>query len=115
MQRPGIPGAGNVMDPEVRAELREKLHEAAPAPMHQPPAGAAPPAEKPAESPPAKHRAGPFPHGDVDLSGFAPNVPPGPVRVKRGGTRSYYFLKQTEDTAPEESPAIQPPAGPKPG
>src|SRR5262245_10003746 len=114
MQRPGIPGAGNILDPEVRAELREKLHVAKP----EPPGQAAPPAEKPAEqsaeSSPVQHRAGPFPHGDVDLSGFAANVPPGLV-VKRGRVRSYYFLKQDITQEGTSRPETQPPVGPKPG
>src|SRR5687767_15101033 len=95
-QRPGIPGAGNILDPQVRADLREQLHPAvhgagsqlkgeaadrqeAAAPA---PASAAAGAETPA--PPAApsafgFRAGPFPHGDVDLSSLLPNVPPEPV------------------------------------
>jgi hypothetical protein len=123
MQRPGIIGAGNLLDPEVRAELREKVHAAMPqkhgdgAAHPAPAAPAAPAAEQQGESSPVQHRAGPYPHGDVDLSGFAANVPPGTVRPKRGRTRSYYFLTQAADTTQENSapPAIQAPPGPKPG
>jgi hypothetical protein len=117
IQRPGIPGAGNLLDPEVRAELREQVHAAVPAGMHPRPGNAAPPAAPQTAPPPGQHRAGPFPHGDVDLSGFAANVPAGPIRPRRGRVRSYYFLTQAADTTDEEPPppAIQPPPGPKPG
>src|SRR5262249_12516952 len=115
-QRPGVPGAGNLLDPEVRAELREQLHAAVPAPMHQPPGDAAPPGPPPAASTPVQQRAGPFPHGAVDRSDFAASVPTGPIRPRRGRARSYYFLKQAADTTHEEPPpAIQPPPGPRPG
>ena len=116
VQRPGVAGAGNLLDPQVRGELREQVRAA----MPQPPGHAA--AATPAAPPPPvqqQHRAGPFPHGDVDLSGFAANVPAGPIRARRGRVRSYYFLQQTEDTKtdeePQSAPAIQPPPGPKPG
>jgi hypothetical protein len=103
------------LDPQVRAEQREQVRAAVPAPavMHQPSGDAAPPAAPP----PVQHRAGPFPHGDVDLSDFAANVPTGPIRPRRGRVRAYYFLKQGVDPTPEEppAPAIQPPPGPKPG
>jgi hypothetical protein len=112
VQRPGVPGAGNILDPAVRAEIREKLHPA----IHdavqkargegEPPIE--PPAEarqepRPAEAPPTQRfRVGPYPHGDVDLRNFPANVPPGPVRPNRGrGSRRFYFLNDT--------------LGPKPG
>ena len=31
MQRPGVPGAGNILDPAVRGDIRESLHD----PVHQ--------------------------------------------------------------------------------
>src|SRR5262245_65184583 len=86
-QRPGIPGAGNLLDPAVRGDLRERLRDAAhgageqlqgqapatppvgqqapPAPAPQP-AGEAPAAAQPPAAAP-RYRNGPFPHGDVDL------------------------------------------------
>jgi hypothetical protein len=129
-QRPGIPGAGNILDPAVRGELREQIHEAVHGAAPQP-KGARPEeapsdeAATPAPSPPAAepeparpaYRAGPFPHGDVDLRGFAANVPPGPVRPQRGQAgRRFYFLPADppEDAAPSV-PAPQRPDGPKPG
>jgi hypothetical protein len=124
-QRPGVPGAGNVLDPAVRAQIREKLHPV----LHEvlelvmgrrdgeaerPEPAAAP--EGPAEADrPAPHRAGPFPHGDVDLRYIAANVPPEPVRPQRaGGQRRFYFLQ--EELADRPAPAGPPtPAGPRPG
>src|SRR5438067_12721628 len=94
MQAPGVAGAGNLLEPEVRAEIRERLHPAVHdagqlARGQQPeeePAGesedsgeeaqaAETPAEPATESEPQRHRAGPYPHGDVDLRGFVANVP----------------------------------------
>src|SRR6266851_589736 len=91
-QRPGIPGAGNLLDPAVRGELREKLQAAVQDTVEQPhreseeaAAPMAAPAAEPAATPvPVAYRAGPFPHGDVDLRGLAANLAPGPVRPRRG-------------------------------
>jgi hypothetical protein len=131
LQRPGIVGAGNVLDPEVRAEIREQLHPAvhdagrraaggqdrqAEAPAAKAEEGAAQPA--PAAAPAAGFHAGPYPHGDVDLSSFAANVPPGPVRPRRGRTgRRFYFLPDAPVHRAEENPPPAPvaPPGPKPG
>jgi hypothetical protein len=136
-QRPGIPGAGNIFDPAVRGELREKMREAMP--QHPPahahgassgedagaPSSAAAGAAAPAatgESPPAApkaYRAGPFPHGDVDLRGFWANVPAEPVRPKRRrGGRRFYFLPESGRESGHEGDATQgeaKPSGPKPG
>lgn len=128
MQRPGIPGAGNLLDPEVRGDLREQLRTAAQGAgqqLHgaqqqqggqQAPAEAAP-ESLPPQQPVAEgtHRAGPFPHGDVDLRGLVPNVLPG-VRPQRGRAgRQFYFLCQPTTTDGAEPPGPAPPAGPKPG
>lgn len=120
-QRPGIPGAGNLLDPAVRGEIREKLHGAAHGAVQQvrgeAPAEPAPPEPRPPQ--PVPHRAGPFPHGDVDLSGLPANVPIGPVRPNRGrGPRRFYFLPEgqpqpAESMVPSKPPST--PAGPKPG
>jgi hypothetical protein len=105
VQRPGVPGAGNILDPAVRAEIREKLHPA----VHDAAqlgrgANEAPaePVAEPGQAPPAQQfRAGPYPHGDVDLRNFPANVPPGPVRPNRGhGGRRFYFLKDTAGPQP---------------
>jgi hypothetical protein len=116
-QRPGIPGAGNILDPAVRGELREKIHEAVHGAASQ---GGDPPSEAPQTdaAPAAKYRAGPYPHGDVDLRGFAANVPPGPVRPQRGrGGRRFYFLRESEPptAAPSNPPAVRAPEARKPG
>ncbi|MBI3723959.1 hypothetical protein HY251_08415, partial [bacterium] len=99
-QRPGIPGAGNILDPEVRGKIREELHpavhraaelargepkeaeESEPAAADAKPAADPKPAAPTAPAP-ARYRAGPFPHGDVDLSSIKANVPSGPVRPNR--------------------------------
>lgn len=128
-QRPGVPGAGNLLDPAVRGELREKIHEGGQGARDQvkeaqtaPAADAgsqtefgnqrqtAPAADTP-KTPPA-NRAGPFPHGDVDLSGLAANVTPAKPRRSRG-QRRFYFLKETMSAPDDDTP--EPPAGPKPG
>lgn len=103
-QRPGIPGAGNLLDPEVRGQVRESLQEVAQQARGQQTAEQ-PAAEEKHAAPPAapRYRAGPYPHGDVDLSYLAPNVPPGPVRPQRARTgRRFYFLA---DPANEAAPA----------
>lgn len=116
-QRPGVPGAGNILDPKVRADLREQLHEAVQGAREQVqpgerPAEEAPPAQ-PAEqpAPPASsggHRVGPFPHGDVDLSGLVANVIPN-VRPHRGGRgRRFYFLAETPEEVNEGTTASPP-------
>lgn len=125
MQRPGIPGAGNILDPAVRGELREQLHPAVHgaaqrAGCRQPGAAPEPAAdeEKPAEQPPpAAHRSGPYAHGDVDLSYISANVPSDPIRPQRRRTsRRFYFLAESETTpAAANVPPIPPPMGPKPG
>lgn len=127
-QRPGVPGAGNILDPAVRGTLREKVHEAVHgvpgqvAPV-QPEAPAPDAAEVVAEGTPAQgderqpphYRAGSFPHGDVDLRGFAANVPSEPVRPQRGGkARRFYFLP-TSTQNEVLAPPIQPRDGPRPG
>jgi hypothetical protein len=135
MPRPGIAGAGNLLDPAVRAQIRETLHPA----LHQagrqaagqaaePPAG---PAEQPTETaeaattpapapppPPRPAGLGPFPHGDVDLRFIAPNVPPEPVRPRRHRqARRFYFLTDSADdsTAETATPPLTTPPGPRPG
>lgn len=120
-QRPGIPGAGNILDPEVRGAIREQLQDAVHGATQQvrgeeaPVAAPAPAAQTPLQG---KFRAGPFPHGDVDLSNLPANVPQGAVRPERARARHYYFLKYAAaDTRDEPAPAppIQPAPGPKPG
>ena len=109
-QRPGVPGAGNALDPAVRAKLRGAIEEAVmsawrslahgetpPAPP-APPAGPAPsPAAPPA---PRRFGAGPFPHGDVDLGFIAANVPADPPTPRRGAQRSFYFLRPEGASTP---------------
>lgn len=131
-QRPGIPGAGNILDPEVRGELREQVHSAvhgarpAPAPAGQPDtvqkaeAPHAEPAAVPgaeAHEAPAAFRAGPFPHGDVDLRGLPANVPAGPIRPQRNRAgRKFYFIPASQ--APDSNPIPESDSatrGPKPG
>jgi len=128
-QRPGIPGAGNILDPAVRGALREQVQEAVRGAAPQPGGAgaeaassdesdepAAPPAGEAVSAP--TYRAGPFPHGDIDLRGFAANVPPGPVRPQRSqGRRRFYFLPddQPGEAAPAESATIQRPDVRKPG
>ena len=121
MQRPGIPGSGNLLDPAVRGELREKIHQAAhgagtqmrgqqpSAPQVE--SAAAPTAPRP------QHRAGPFPHGDVDLSFISANVPPEPVKPRRArGDRRFYFLSTEQAMpAPTGVPLPAPPDAAKPG
>jgi hypothetical protein len=140
MQRPGIPGAGNILDPAVRAEIREKLHPAvhdagqlARGQRGEPKEEAEKPAEEarqpaPAEAdtpearqpaPPAQgYRAGPYPHGDVDLRTLPANVPAEPVRPRRGRAgRRFYFLtdQATASSQQNATPAPTTPPGPKPG
>ncbi|MFO0968768.1 MAG: hypothetical protein U0793_24695 [Gemmataceae bacterium] len=136
-QRPGIPGAGNILDPAVRGEIREQLHDAVHGARRQvqgdaapqvPPSGTPPtspptapptaPPDVPAAPPSAvPSRAGPFPHGDIDLSDLPANVPAGPVRPVRGRARNYYFLQNAASPMRDEPPppAPQTPPGPKPG
>lgn len=136
-QRPGVPGAGNIMDPAVRGEIRKIVHEAMHDIMrrarggHEADGGAAaaqptppestgtdtrPAAEaenRPAESNRPVKGLGPFPHGDVDLSYIAANVPPEAVKPNRArAARRFYFLP--EDAQPT-TPRPATPAGPKPG
>jgi hypothetical protein len=136
-QRPGIPGAGNLLDPDVRGDLRERLRDAAhgageqmqgqapatptpgqqPAPLPQAAEAAPPAAEPPAAAP--RYRTGPFPHGDVDLTNLVPNVLPG-VRPNRGRAgRKFYFLggapAHTGGEPPVDPAAARVPGGPKPG
>ena len=136
-QRPGIPGAGNLLDPTVRGQLREQIHEAAHGAREQvqqqpseqsneareesSPARSAS-KEAPASSltPRPSPHAPPYPHGDVDLSHLAANVPPEPVTPKRGKAgRRFYFLpedaKPGSDNPHNSLPAPTPPANPKPG
>ena len=130
MQRPGIPGAGNLLDPEVRGDLREQFCAAVqgarqqmqgaqqrpqPAADVQQGVAAEAPAQQAPSSPPTSYRAGPFPHGDVDLRGLVPNVLPG-VRPQRGvaGRRFYFLREETRgDVAEPARPA--PPGVVKPG
>ena len=130
-QRPGIPGAGNILDPAVRGELREQIQAAVPVaapqaasassqelPPDETPAPSTPPPAVEAGTTPPAYRAGPFPHGDVDLRGFAVNVPPGPVRPQRGqaGRRFYFLPDRASDEAAPTVPAVAPrPDVPKPG
>jgi hypothetical protein len=132
MQAPGVPGAGNILDPEVRAEIRERLHPAvhdagqlARGQQEEGPAQSeesgeeAPPVQQQEPAPasePQRHRAGPFPHGDVDLRGFVANVPPQPVRVHRGRTgRRFYFLQEEQREGGERPSGPPRRQGPKPG
>jgi len=122
MQRPGVPGAGNILDPAVRADLREQLHAALHGAM---PGGGAPAAEEEpaeeenesAEPAPPRYRSGPYPHGDVDLRFISANVPAERPRPRRGGAgRRFYFLNEpATPAAGANAPAAQPPDGPKPG
>src|SRR5437867_1608074 len=127
MQAPGVAGAGNLLDPEVRAEIRERLHPAVhdagqlargqkPEEEESPSASEdsgeeAQAAQTPAEpastaSEPHRHRAGPYPHGDVDLRGFVANVPAEGTKIRRGRAgRRFYFLQQ------EPREGGEPPAG----
>ena len=123
MQRPGIPGAGNLLDPAVRGELREQVHEAAHGAgaqlrgqqqggLSNDPAAAEPPASQ------QQYRAGPFPHGDVDLSYLTANVPTGLVKPRRAKAgRRFYFLPAEPPTSPTPPavPTPAPPVAPKPG
>lgn len=120
-QRPGVPGAGNILDPAVRGELRGKLHDAvhgarpqqAQPPEQKPQSDEAAPAdsdvskEEPAAEKPAAPQGGigPFANGDVDLSTHPANVFHG-VRPKRGkSVRKFYFLaEETPSTEKEETP-----------
>ncbi len=126
-QRPGIPGAGNILDPQVRADLRERIHPAVHDAAAQlkgeaadrredvasTPASPAPAADAP---PPSGTRAGPFPHGDVDLSSLQANVPPEPVRLNRLRVRRrFYFLQDAPAPAQEVPPGNPAQAGPQPG
>lgn len=137
---PAAQGAGNVLDPAVRGELRALIREAvwsafgaiaadlfqrggAGPQLPQPPAGVEPPAEapgpptapaaQPADRQDAEARGGfPFPHGDLDLRGIPANVPGDDERrPRRGAARRFYFLP-----AEQEEPAGEPPApAAKPG
>ena len=115
LQRPGVPGAGHLLDPAVRGEIREHIHDA----VHGTAAQVREEKQdtEPAASPaPASHRAGPFPHGDVDLSFMTANVPAEPVKPRRArGARRFYFLPDATPAAPPEPPGPTPPPGPKPG
>jgi hypothetical protein len=122
-QRPGIPGAGNLLDPAVRADLREQLHAAVPQPgavaearasQENAPVGEATPAPAaPSASAPRSLGAGPFPHGDVDLRGMLANVPPEPIRPQRNLTgRRFYFL--TSGPAAVDAPSPPVPADGRP-
>ncbi len=146
MQRPGLPGAGNLLDPQVRGQIREAVHAAlhdlvrraagnpaaadAPAPADQPGAERVERPGPPSSSPPAaattatdnppgqRNRAGPYPHGDVDLSFIAANVPSEPVRpIRARAPRRFYFLADTKAaSAPTpSSPPLPPATDPKPG
>lgn len=121
MQRPGIPGAGNLLDPEVRGKLREQVHEAAHGAGAQlrGQAPAAPPADAAAAptATQAQHRAGPYPHGDVDLSFISANVSVEPVKPSRGtSSRRFYFLADEQETpASKETPSPVSQNAPKPG
>src|SRR5216684_2675105 len=110
-QGPGVPGAGNLLDPAVRGELREQIQPA----VHG--AAAQVRGEPPATEPPAAtvtHRAGPHPHGDVDLSFIKANVPAEPVKPRRDrASRRFYFLPDTAQPH-VETPTVTPPTGPKP-
>lgn len=138
-QRPGVPGAGNLLDPAVRADIREKLHtagadarrqaaggeaqerpDAATAPEAGEPERAAPAADaaprQPETARAARFGAGPYPHGDVDLAFLGANVSVEPVRPRRGSRRRFYFLPDAAaDRAATSSPAVEAPKGPKPG
>lgn len=127
MQRPGVPGAGNILDPEVRGQIRESLHPAVhdamrqargePESKEETSSPSPPPPPTPAETTP-RHRAGPFPHGDIDLSFIAANVPAEPVRPRRGRAgRRFYFLPETSSSvsAGDASAVPSAPTGPKPG
>jgi hypothetical protein len=126
-QRPGVPGAGNILDPAVRGEIREKLHDAVagakpqaapaqPQAAEVQPEAAGEAGQPAAEAPkPASHRMGPYAHGDVDLSYITANVPPQPPRPRRSRmARRFYFLRNQEP-APEAPVTKQPTQGPKPG
>ena len=114
VQRPGVPGAGNILDPAVRADLREQLHAAAPHRRNQPPAEME---ESAAEPSPASYRSGPYPHGDVDLRFLSANVPAEPIRPqRRRASRRFYFLPEPAvPPAAANVPTVPPPTGPKPG
>jgi hypothetical protein len=123
-QRPGIPGAGNLLDPAVRGEVREQLHPLVHDTGRQLQETQAQAAGQPPQPPPippaaqgGQYRAGRFPHGDVDLSDHPANVPPEPVTPNRGrAARRFYFLKETAASQVDSSTAAKPPvAGPKPG
>src|SRR5436190_7100376 len=115
-QRPGIRGAGNLLDPEVRGRIREAVQPLArDAAQYVAESGAGqgqgrqvvaetpPPPPQPA---PGVRRLGAYPHGDVDLSYIAANVPAGPVRVQRGRAgRRFYFLPETAPAAEQPSPS----------
>lgn len=124
-QRPGIPGAGNLLDPAVRGHLREQIKEAAHGAKdqmqpQQPPAPQ-PAAETLAEPPTASSGAiENTPGSDLNLGFISANVPPEPVKPQRGKSgRRFYFL--AEDAAPvsdgpnQSAPAPKPPAKPNPG
>jgi hypothetical protein len=116
-QRPGVPGAGNLLDPEVRGRVRESLHEAAEQARGRQEADE-PAAEQQQAAPPAapRYRAGPYPHGDVDLSYLAANVPPEPVQPHRARAgRRFYFLAEPADEPPLADAARPENRGPKPG
>jgi hypothetical protein len=130
-QRPQVTGPG-IFDPQVRSDIRAKLHAAA---HDARPQGVGPPedssesaeaaalapsaAPAPAPTTPAVpsaaapqgqwHRAGRYPHGDVDLSFISANVPAEAIRPQRGrGPRRFYFLPQPDTSTP--SAPVQPPA-----
>jgi hypothetical protein len=125
-QRPGIPGAGNLLDPEVRGQLREQLHEAvhgAKDQMQQQQQGDTSDESKPAEvataPPPAPGRPQNTPGSDFDLSFISANVPAEPAKPQRGKVRRFYFLADdaphVSDGPNQSAPPPKPSANPKPG
>jgi len=123
-QKPGVPGAGNALDPAVRGELRALIQEAvldamrqvasgfgmtvppepAPAPPAPPFRGAPVPSNAAPPTAPAR-RLGPFPHGDVDLSHVTANVPEETPAQRSARGRAYYFLQHDRAARPAQDQA----------